>query len=124
MNNFNVIYKILKTLEASMDCEEFDINMISAEALNVSQNRWEAIIEMMIDNKYIKGAVVINSIGGRTVKVNRDIRITLDGLEYLENNSMMAKVKNIARGIKDTIPRVISQRTRKEEKIEIYRYNN
>lgn len=107
MNNFNVIYKILKTLEASMDCEEFDINMISAEALNVSQNRWEAIIEMMIDNKYIKGAVVINSIGGRTVKVNRDIRITLDGLEYLENNSMMAKVKNIARGIKDTIPRII-----------------
>lgn len=104
MDNFNIIYKILKVLEASMDCEEFDINIISAETLNIGQNRWNAIIEMMIDNKYIKGAVVINSIGGRTVKVNKDIRITLEGLEYLENNSMMTKAKNIAKGIKDVIP--------------------
>lgn len=104
MDNFNIIYKILKVLEASMDYEEFDINIISAETLNIRQNRWNAIMEMMIDNKYIKGAVVINSIGGRTVKVNKDIRITLDGLEYLENNSMMTKAKNIAKGIKDVIP--------------------
>ena len=104
MNNFNIIYKILKTLEVAMDCEEFDIEMISADALNISRARWGALMEMMISNNYIKGVTVINSIGGRSVKVSKDVRITLAGLEYLENNSMMTKAKNIAKGIKDVIP--------------------
>ena len=104
MDNFNIIYKILKNLEIAMDYDEFDIESISAETLGISENRWNAIIEMMINENYIKGVAIINNIGGRGVKIGRDIRITLAGLEYLENNSMMAKAKNIAKGIKEIIP--------------------
>ena len=38
MNNFNIIYKILKTLEVAMDYDEFDLEQISPEALKISQN--------------------------------------------------------------------------------------
>ena len=39
MNNFTVIYKILKALEESMDYEEFDDNLISPEVLGITKER-------------------------------------------------------------------------------------
>lgn len=41
MDNFTIIYKILKALEKAMDCEEFDVSAISHERLNVSYQRRE-----------------------------------------------------------------------------------
>ena len=37
MNNFTVIYKILKALEESMDYEELDDNLISPEVLGITK---------------------------------------------------------------------------------------
>ncbi|MBE6083216.1 MAG: hypothetical protein E7205_11090 [Tissierellaceae bacterium] len=54
MDNFKIIYKILKTLEKAMDYDEFDARLISAETLGVSQNRWEAIMVMLQDEGYIE----------------------------------------------------------------------
>lgn len=31
MNNFKVIYRILRYLEAALDCEEFDVETISCQ---------------------------------------------------------------------------------------------
>ena len=36
MDNFTVIYKILKALEQAMDYDEFDIKQISHTRLNIS----------------------------------------------------------------------------------------
>ena len=44
MNNFTIIYKILKALESSMDLDEFDIETISAEHLKISENRRNRIL--------------------------------------------------------------------------------
>ena len=44
MDNFRIIYKILKELETAMDYDEFDMNRISAEALTISQQRWDAAV--------------------------------------------------------------------------------
>ena len=49
MNNFTVIYKILRYLEASLDAEEFDDEAISAEKLKITQERWEQLLIMMQD---------------------------------------------------------------------------
>lgn len=57
-DNFKFIYKILQTLEAAMDCPEFDISQISAEKLGISRERWARYIEMMCDTGYIKGVKV------------------------------------------------------------------
>lgn len=55
MDNFKIIYRILKILEKSMDNEQFDDQLITNKALDISDTRWARIMKMMIDNGYIEG---------------------------------------------------------------------
>lgn len=104
MDNFKVIYRILKALEASMDCDEFDMDMISHEKLGITQNRWITLMRQLVKSGYIDGiAVSISADGIPTVSVSNPC-ITLKGLEYLEENSLMQKAARLAKGIKEVIP--------------------
>ncbi len=103
MENFKIIYKILKSIEESMDYEIFDENIISPEYLGVSKERWKSLIIELLDNGYITGIVKIPIMGNR-----RDLKIvkpqiTLKGMEYLEENSMMKKAYNLLKGIREII---------------------
>lgn len=103
MEQFRIIYKILKVLCASMEHEEFDNAWISAETLGVSEAMWEAIMKMLVDNAYIEGVIAMEEMHGNfSIKLIRP-RITLKGLEYLEDNSMMKKAAKAAKGIIDVI---------------------
>lgn len=104
MDNFRIIYKILKVLEQAMDLDEFNPEEISAERLGISENRWRAIMEMLSESGYVKGVSVIKSIGGSSLRLRSDFGITLKGLEYLDDNTFMKKAANIAKGIKESIP--------------------
>lgn len=104
MDNFKIIYRILRTLEQSMDLEEFDKSLISAEALGISENRWRALMEMLLEEGYVKGAVAVKSIYSTGIKIGPDFGITLKGLEYLNENSFMKKAANFAKGIKESVP--------------------
>ena len=104
MDNFKAVYKILSALEKAMDYPEFDINDVGPEALGVSKERWARYIEMMVDVGYIKGVSIKRDITGATRINASDVRITLTGLEYLQENSMMKKVYNAVKGIKDITP--------------------
>ncbi len=105
MDNFNTIYKILKRLEKAMDYDEFDIEQISAESLGISRNKWCRIIEMLVQNGYIQGVTVKYSIDGNNALISSyNPVITLKGLEYLNDNALMKKIANTAKGIKDIIP--------------------
>lgn len=99
MDNFKAVYKILTALEKAMDLPEFDIEQINHEALGVSAERWARYIEMMYDVGYIKGVELRKSILGETIVNCKDMRITLKGLEYLQENSIMAKIQKAAQGI-------------------------
>ena len=57
----------------------------------------------MADIGYIKGIRVYKDITGETVVDNDDIRITLKGLEYLTENSIMQRIYKATKGIKDII---------------------
>lgn len=105
MDNFKAVYKILATLEKAMDYEEFDVSQINHEAIGVSKERWTRYIEMMEDVGYIKGARVYKDLGGQKVELS-DIKITLKGLEYLQENSLMRKAYNVVKGIKETVPMI------------------
>lgn len=104
MDNFQAVYKILSSLEAAMDCPQFDISQISAEKLKVSDERWARYIEMMTDVGYIKGVRVYEDITGETHIEDEGIRITLKGLEYLQENSMMKRIYKAVKGIKEITP--------------------
>ncbi len=101
MDNFQAVYKILSALEKAMDLPEFEISQISASVLKVSEERWARYIEMMDDVGYIKGVKVCRSVTGDTCIDDCGIRITLKGLEYLQENSMMKRAYRTVKGIKE-----------------------
>lgn len=105
MDNFKIIYKILKILEKYMDYENVPAELISYETFDISKERWSRILKMMIDTGLIEGVRCIE-VDGVMVPIIKlyNPSITLKGLEYLEENSMMKKAAGIVKGIKDTIP--------------------
>ena len=104
MDNFKIIYKILFTLERSMDLEKFNPDSISPEALKISHERWNKYMEMLLDAGYIKGVKIQKYVAGGTSVDIDDIRITLKGLEYLSENSIMQRLYKAAKGITELVP--------------------
>ena len=102
-DNFKCIYKILRALEKAMDYTKFELSQIDYHKLEISKERWARYLEMMADIGYIKGIRVYKDITGETVVDNDDIRITLKGLEYLTENSIMQRIYKATKGIKDII---------------------
>ena len=47
MDNFKIIYKILRYLEKAMDYEEPDFSAISPESPGISRERWSALLIML-----------------------------------------------------------------------------
>ena len=104
MDNFNIIYKILKALEKAMDYDEFDMDMVSAERLKISENRLIKIWEMLCKEGFVEGVSIKYGVQGDVLISVSNPRITLKGIEYLHDNSFMKKAANLAKGIKDITP--------------------
>lgn len=108
MDDFRIIYKILRILQNSMDLEEFDRNSISAEALGLSVLKWSRLMAMLLKEGYITGGETWNAMdcGYPRVALSRP-ELTLKGLEYLEENSLMKKAADLAKGIVGTAANMI-----------------
>ncbi len=106
MDNFKIIYRILKHLEMSLDCEYTDVGPISAERLCINHTRWEQLIIMLQEDGYIKGIVTTKALGDDRSHIAEPITpvITLKGLEYLSENAVMKKAANVLKGIKEITP--------------------
>ena len=104
MDNFKAVYKILSQLERDMDKPEADVSKFDNEALNVSEERWLKYLEMMSDVGYIKGVRITEDLEGMKMCNCNEIRITLRGLEYLQENGIMKKIYKTAKGIKEITP--------------------
>ena len=106
MNNFKIIYRILKFLEENMDNENFECDNISSEKLGVSFIRWENLLWEMQTNGYIRGLVYQQTMSDSSPHIVLPItpKITLKGLEYLESNSTMQKIAQTFKTVKEIIP--------------------
>lgn len=104
MKEFQIIYRILKILQKSMDIEEPDKESLSPERLGLSEPKWCRIMAMLLEEGYISGGQVWNSLecAYPRIALTRP-EITLKGLEYLEENSLMRKAAGMAKGIIDVI---------------------
>lgn len=101
-DNFKIIYKILSAFEKSLDIEDFDMSEISAEKLKISNVRFTKYIEMLVESEYLAGIEIRESLTGNDVIADNP-HITLKGLEYLTENSIMQRMYKTARGIKDLV---------------------
>ena len=106
---FKTIYKILNRLEKSLDVDkeahrDFKvIDEIGHEALGISYPRWKEYITMLRDAGYIDGVRIKSFIDGTTSVDISEIRITLQGMQYLAENTMMSRIYNTIKGVKDII---------------------
>ena len=105
MEDFRIIYRILKFLQQSMDFEDFDSEGFTAEHFGTNPNRFEALLMELQDAGYIKGLQIVQYIR-QPEHIQQPMRpkITLKGLEYLNENSLMKQAAAFARGIKDIVP--------------------
>lgn len=105
MDNFKIIYKILKHLESMMDCELTDISAISHERLGITRERWEQILILLQKEGYIDGIVSAKTLSDDKPHIVESIKpiITLRGLEYLAENSLLKKAGNMLKGIVETV---------------------
>jgi len=99
MDNFKIMYKILRELEKNMGNEKFSVETISSEKLKVPFRKWEQLLILMQDEGYIKGLVLSKDLEQTYKHITEPIKpqITIKGLEYLANNSIMAKAKEALR---------------------------
>lgn len=104
MDNFKFIYKILRALEQAMDLPEFNEECISHQVLGISKERWTAYLEMLSDSGYVKGVIIKNYVGGDNLVDISGMKITLKGLEYLTENSVMQRIYNTMKGVKEILP--------------------
>lgn len=104
MDNFNIIYKILKALERAMDYDEFDIDTVSAQRLKISENRLMKIWEMLCKEGFVEGVSIRYGVQDDVMVSVSNPRITLKGIEYLQDNSFMKREADLAKGIKDITP--------------------
>ena len=87
----------------NMDYEEFDEKHFTADFFKISETRFFFLLRALIDDGYITGVKCEEIAGGKMVALISP-RLTLAGMEYLVNNTMMKKAYRLAKGIKDIMP--------------------
>lgn len=103
MESFKAIYKILRILETAMKFGQLDLERLTPESLGITESHLKELITMMMENHYVKGAYIKTYVDGGSVMNLENLKITLEGLEYLQENSTMKKIYNAAKGISDLI---------------------
>lgn len=71
-----------------------DISYLSPRTKDfpIEQDYFEYVLLQLEKQGYIENLYVQKHWGGQIVKVTEDLQITPDGIEYLQENSMMKKV--------------------------------
>ena len=105
MDNFKVIYRILRYLERRIDTPYATIEDLDAAKLGISQNRLEKLLREMSKNGYIDGLRWTQTMSDALPRIVKgcQIEITLKGMEYLADNSMMKKAGELLKTAVDAI---------------------
>ncbi len=100
MDDFAVIYRILSALQKQMDYDEPNPDVVSADTLNITQNRLDNIWALLAKEEYVSGVMVRSFDTTRAVHLVCP-RITLKGLEYLAE-SPITTIGDDKHGCQDT----------------------
>ncbi len=100
-----IVCKILSYLYKQLkSSEKVDENRISVDSpdYDISLPYWEYIMRNLKEEGLVEGVYLLNAVGRNTPAVRiRNIEITPKGIEYLRDNSSMAKAREYLKTIKD-----------------------
>lgn len=106
---FVIAYWILAYLYACLkEGKPADISRLNedSEDLNIAYGYWEYIFRHLYESGYIEGVSLLPVTGQQmpAVRIERCIMITPKGIEYLQENSAMAKAKRFLKELKNATP--------------------
>ncbi len=102
---FVIVYRILKYFYECFKLGEMpERDMFSPDALGINNGYWVNVIESLVDEGHISGVSVIGYLGGSKGVKLIEPKITPKGIEFLQENSALAKAKNMLKAAKDIIP--------------------
>ncbi len=105
---FVIVYKILtylyECLKMGKNIDTY--NILTAETYGIEESYFNYIIIQLYEEGYIDGINIIPIIGAKQkgIKITSNVIIKPKGIEYLQENSILSKVKGMLKEIKDTIP--------------------
>lgn len=103
---YAIAYRLLKYL---YDClkrsEKPAVSKLVAENFGIKQDYWEYVLRTLTERGYIEGVTLIDVCGRDDAlpEIERNIQITPEGIQFLKENSMMAKAKAAAKEARDLI---------------------
>ena len=99
-----IMYTIIKYLyECLKSGTDTDPLKFSAEALCINERYWTAIVADLANRGYIRGVMVVHKPSGGMVQIVNP-SVTIEGVEFMMENSMMQKALDFVKEAKSAIP--------------------
>lgn len=95
MNTLQIAYKILYSLEHKKRADYMG-QIISPAALDIPEEDWIDVLQMLLEEGYISGAKIGKDILGNQYADIKNVKITLKGAQYLSENSAMKRFAKVA----------------------------
>lgn len=105
---FGTMNQILKYFEKNLDNDVFETETFGENRFNISENRFARYLKMLLDSEYIEGLKVIdygepdfpNQENYHRFKIVLDEPcITIRGLRFLAENTVLAKTYKVVKDI-------------------------
>ena len=100
-----VMYKIIAYL---YDCMKQGVEpdgvKWSSYALGIPRSYWVAVIEERVGHRYIDGVTVHKFLNSEASVTALNARVTMEGVAFAQENSMMGKAKAFLQDAKASIP--------------------
>lgn len=74
------------------------------DVIDVPEQYWAHVIKELVDHRYVTGFVVAREWGGGLIVKEVDPAITMEGVEFLQENSTMRKALNFLKEAKSMLP--------------------
>ncbi len=106
---FVLAYRLLSYLYAclkSSESPDMEYLQCGTKDFPIAEPYWEYLLEHLLTDGYVEGIVLVPVIGRTTklVKLTPELRITPDGIQFLQENTAMQRAAQFLKSIKETIP--------------------
>lgn len=111
---FTTVNTILRYIERQLDETVFDADGFTAERFGTTENRFARYLSMLAESGYVTGIRIIDN--GEPTEFDGDIRkyrrfdiiadspaITIKGMQFLVENTMLARMYRTAKNIRDIV---------------------
>lgn len=101
-----VMYKIIAYLYDCMKRGQDPLEReYSAEALGISQRYWDGIVEQLVRHRFVSGIDATRLANGRVViRIKVPPAVTMEGVEFAQENGAMGRAKAFLQDAKTAIP--------------------